>query len=700
MANLKAEAEKLRNEIRYHEERYYIHSAPEISDYEFDKLLERLKQLEAQHPELITPDSPTQRVGGRPVEGFEPYRHKRPMLSLDNTYSEDELREWDRRCQKLAAGRAYSYVVELKIDGVSISAIYEGHLLARAVTRGDGTIGDVVTENVKTIRAVPLRLPEHPREPAAAGSGRKRKAASFDINEVLTKKGELWPTGVKEIEVRGEVYLPNSVFMKINEEQVEKGLPAFANPRNTTSGTMKLLDPQVVAARRLDCFAYDLLFDGNKPFKTHWGALEWLRAAGFKVNEHSRPCETIEAVMEFIQEWDEGRDRLDYEIDGVVIKIDQIALQEEFGSTSKAPRWAVAFKYPPRQAATRVRSVSVQVGRTGALTPVANLDPVLLAGTTVARASLHNEDEINRLGLKIGDWVLVEKCGEIIPKVVKVLTERRKEVKNELTDFRMPTKCPACGSPVVRPEGEAISRCISTSCPAVLKSALIHFAQRRAMQIEGLGKELVEQLVEKQMVRDLSDLYHLKLDEVADMERMGKKSATNLIDQIEQSKARELPRLIYGLGIRHVGERTARILADHYGSIDALMVASEEDLSAVYEIGKVVAASIYKWFHIKENLKLLARLRAAGVKFTQETTSTVSKVFAGKQFVLTGKLEGMARDEAQRLIEERGGRVTGSVSKKTDYVVAGSDAGSKLDRAHELGIQVLDEAAFMKLIGG
>lgn len=662
---VREELERLREQIRYHDERYYVYSSPEISDYEYDQLMQRLKDLEAAHPELVTPDSPTMRVGGRPVEGFESYKHKRPMLSLDNTYSEEELREWNERCARLAAGRGYTFVAELKIDGVSISAIYENGILTRGVTRGDGTTGDLVTENVKTIRAIPLRLRN-------------------------------LPAGVTEVEVRGEVYMPNSVFEKLNAEQEGQ---RFANPRNTTSGTMKLLDSRVVAQRRLDCYVYDLFFDGAKPFNSHWEALEWLRKAGFKVSEHSRRCFTIEEVLEFCREWSEHRHTLDYEIDGVVIKVDEVALQEEFGSTSRAPRWAVAYKYPPAQAATRLRDVVVQVGRTGALTPVACLDPVLLAGTTVSRASLHNQDEIERLGLKIGDWVLVEKCGEIIPQVVRVLKERRAEVEGELKDFEMPSVCPVCGGPVVREEGEAVTRCVTSSCPAKLKNTLLQYASRTAMQIEGLGKELVEQLVDTGMVKDLADLYTLTVEQVAALERMGKKSAANLIEQIEMSKSRELHRFIYGLGITHVGERKAKVLADHFGSMERLMQATEAELCEVFEIGAVVAAEIYNWCHDERNIRLIARLREAGLRLEHSKgAEEPPKIFAGKQFVLTGRLERFQRQEAQRLIEERGGRVTGSVSRNTDYVVAGVEAGSKLDKAHQLGITVLDEDAFLELL--
>jgi DNA ligase (NAD+) len=685
--DVKAEIEKLR-----------------ISDYEYDQLLFRLRQLEDAHPELLTPDSPSQRVGGRPVSGFEPYKFRRQMLSLDNTYSEDDLLDWHKRCEKLAAGRAYNFIAELKIDGLSISAMYENSVLARGVTRGDGEVGDNVTENVRTIRAIPLRLPEKPlfqlsfSKEASSNTLPNNDLPLFATASENSNNNQLWPQDITEIEVRGEVYLSNKMFERINEEQQEKGLSRYANPRNLASGTMKLLDPQAVAARKLDCFAYDLYFDGNKPFQTHWNALEWLRTAGFKVNEHSRLCETIDDVIKFCREWDEKRNSLDYETDGVVIKINQIDLQEDFGSTTKSPRWAVAFKYPPRQAQTRVNAITIQVGRTGALTPVAELQPVLLAGTTVARASLHNEDEIKRLDLKIGDWVMVEKCGEIIPKVVKVLVEKRKEINEQLQDFVMPSVCPVCGGEVTRPTGEAVTRCINDSCLAKLKEALLHFSSRDAMQIEELGDRLAEQLVDNKLVSDLADLYYLKLENLLKLERMGKKSAQNLLNQLEQSKTRDLSQLLTGLGIRHVGERKAKVLANHFGTLDQLMVATKEELTNIFEIGNVVATAIYNWFNLESNKKLIEKLRNVGVNFQQSGSSTVAKIFAGKQFVLTGKLVNFTREQAQKLIEERGGRVNSSVSKKTDFVVAGLEAGSKLDRAQSLGVSIVDEETFSKML--
>jgi DNA ligase (NAD+) len=661
------EIESLREEIRRHEELYYVHDNPEISDAEYDALLVRLQQMEAEFPEFVTPDSPTQRVGGRPAEGFEEYAHRRQMLSLDNSYNIDDLRAFDERCRRLADGREVEYVAELKIDGLSIALHYEGGVLVRGVTRGDGRRGEDVTQNVRTIRSIPLRL----------------KTADAQ--------------GATEVEVRGEAYLPRSVFEKINAEREEEGAPRFANPRNAAAGTIRQLDPKIVAARRLDMFPYDVVTGERKPFATHWESFDWLERAGFRVNPHRRLCRSIDEVIDFINEMEGKRDEWDYEIDGVVVKVNSTALQDEFGATSKAPRWAIAYKYPARQVTTQVLSIVVQVGRTGALTPVANLEPVLLAGTTVARATLHNEDEIKRLDVREGDFVLIEKSGEIIPKVIKVIESRR---TTALKRFRMPKNCPVCGGLISRPEGEVVARCVAADCAAQLKARLLHFASRRAMRIEGLGEALVEQLVEKKMVRDVGDLYSLRLEDVATLERKAEKSASNLMAQIEASKSRDLPALVYGLGIRHVGERTAGILARKFGSLERLSEASVDELDAIHEIGLVVAESVRDWFDDPGNLELCARLRAAGVytRLEQQTSAMPTEAFAGKQFVLTGKLESLTRDEAQALIEARGGRVTSSVSKKTDYVVAGSDAGSKLDKAVALGLPVIDEAALKEML--
>ena len=660
--------EQLRDEIRRHDELYYVGNAPEISDREYDQLLENLQQLEAEHPELITPDSPTQRVGGRPAEGFAEVVHTRQMLSLDNSYNIDELRAFDERCRRLAEGRPLEYVAELKIDGLSLSLQYEDGVLARGVTRGDGRIGEDVTQNARTIRSVPLRL----------------KSAAKRIDSGL--------------EVRGEVFIPLEVFRRTNAEREEQGEPKFANPRNAAAGAIRQLDSRLVARRKLDMFAYDLLVNGRKPFPTHWEALDWMEQAGFRVNPHRKLCTTIEEVIDFANEKEALRDDLGYEIDGLVVKVNSTALQDEFGATSKAPRWAIAYKYPARQASTKVLDIFVSVGRTGALTPVAFLEPVFLAGTTVSRATLHNEDEIRRLGVKIGDWVMIEKSGEIIPKVLSVVTSKR---TGEEKEFKPPKHCPVCGGVISRPEGEVVARCVAADCTAQLLGKLIHFASRRAMRIEGLGVSLAEQLIAEKLVKDVGDLYTLTLDQVAGLERMAKKSATNLLSQIEASKSRDLSNLIYALGIRHVGERTGGILAHEMGSLERLATATVEELDAIPEIGLTVAESVHDWFDDEGNRALCDRLRAAGVRTEDErrNSAQADERFAGKQFVLTGTLSSFTRDEARALIEARGGRVNSSVSKKTDYVVAGEAAGSKLDKAESLGVAIIDETAFKEMLG-
>ena len=658
---------RLREEILRHEDLYYLQDNPELSDKEYDELIEKLRQLEEKHPEFLTPDSPTQRVGGRPAEGFPEFIHRRPMLSLDNSYNIDELRAFDQRCRKLAAGREIEYVTELKIDGLSLSIHYDNGIFRRGVTRGDGFRGEDVTANVRTIRSVPLKL-----------------------RDGFTKAGP-------QIEVRGEAFLPRRVFERINAERAEEGESRFANPRNAAAGTIRQLDPAIVARRRLDMFAYDVLAGERKPFATHWEALNWLEHAGFRVNHNRKLCKSIEEVIEFCDAMEASRDDLDYEIDGVVVKINSTSMQDDFGATGKAPRWAIAYKYPARQATTKVNDITVQVGRTGALTPVAMLEPVQLGGVTVSRSTLHNEDEIQRLGLRIGDWVLIERGGDVIPKVLKVVDSKRtgKEKK-----FRMPAKCPVCGGRVSRPEGEAVSRCIAADCPAQLIGRLLHFASRRAMRIEGLGFALADQLIAGKLVRDVADLYDLNLDDLISLERMAKKSGSNVLAQIEESKSRDLGRLIYGLGIRHVGERTAGILARHFGSLERLRKAGVEELDDIHEIGLTMAQSISDWFDDPGNARLCERLHAAGVRTESEKQgdAVTDQNFAGKVFVLTGTLPGMTRDEASALIEARGGRVTSSVSKKTDFVLAGSEPGSKLDKANQLGVKVIDEEAFKKMI--
>jgi len=659
--------ERLREEIRRHEELYYVFDDPELSDAEYDQLVENLQKLEKEHPEFVTPDSPTQRVGGRPAQGFPEVVHRRPMLSLDNSYNLEELRAFDQRCQRLADGRPLVYVAELKIDGLSISLHYENQLLVRGVTRGDGRIGEEVTQNVRTIRSVPLKL---------RGNGN---------------------LSAGPLEVRGEVFIPRKVFERINNEREVQGEPKFANPRNAAAGTIRQLDSRIVASRKLDMFAYDLLAGERKPFGTHWESLNWLEQNGFHVNPLRQLCSSIDEVIDFANTMETRRDELGYEIDGLVLKVNSTALQEEFSTTQKAPRWAIAYKYPARQATTRVVDIVVQVGRTGALTPVANLDPVLLAGTTVSRATLHNEDEVKRLGIRIGDWVLIEKGGDVIPKVLKVIESKR---SGEERRFRMPKKCPVCGGEISRAEGEVVARCVAADCSAQLKGRLLHFASRRAMRIEGLGESLVEQLLSTGMVRDVGDLYELKLEDVAGLERMAEKSASNLLAQIEASKSRDLSNLIYALGIRHVGDRTAGILAQHFGSLEALSEATIDNLDDIPEIGLTVAQSTFDWFQDPGNRTLCKRLKVAGVLTTvdRKQRETADERFAGKQFVLTGALQQLTRDEARRLIESRGGRVTSSVSKKTDYVIAGADAGSKLDKAQALGLKVLDEAAFQEML--
>lgn len=665
--NKLSEIEKLRDEIRRHDELYYVGNAPEISDREYDQLMENLQKLEEANPELITFDSPTQRVGGRPAEGFPEVVHTRQMLSLDNSYNIDELRAFDDRCQRLAEGRKLEYVAELKIDGLSLSLQYEDGLLMRGVTRGDGRIGEDVTQNARTIRSVPLRL--------------KSQAKPID----------------SPVEVRGEVFIPRDVFERTNAEREELGEPRYMNPRNAAAGAIRQLDSRLVARRKLDMFAYDLLVNVRKPFPTHWEALDWLDAAGFRVNPHRKLCETIDEVIDFANEKEALRDELGYEIDGLVVKVNSTALQDEFGATSKAPRWAIAYKYPARQASTKVLDIFVSVGRTGAITPVAILEPVFLAGTTVSRATLHNEDEIRRLDVKIGDTVMIEKSGEIIPKVLSVVTSKR---TGKEKDFEPPENCPVCGGLISRPEGEVVARCVAADCTAQLMGRLLHFASRRAMRIEGLGDVLAEQLVAANLVKDVGDLYSLTLDQVADLPRMAKKSASNLLAQIEASKTRDLSNLIYALGIRHVGERTAGILAHELGSLEKLMEASVEELDAIPEIGLTVAESVRDWFDDEGNRALCDRLRAAGIKTEAERRSSgqVDERFAGKQFVLTGTLTSFTRDEARALIEARGGRVNSSVSKKTDYVVAGEAAGSKLDKAEALGVTVIDEDAFKSML--
>jgi DNA ligase (NAD+) len=656
---IQTEIENLRAEINRHNELYYQKSAPEIADAEFDALLVKLKKLEDENPEFVTPDSPTQRVGGR-AEGFKPFVHRVPLMSLDNSYDLEDLKAFDERCRKLADGRIFDYVAELKIDGLSVALHYENGVLIAGATRGDGAVGDDVFSNVKMIRSIPLKL-------------------NGDFPE--------------KAEVRGEVFLSRSQFQKINADLEMQGEKTFANPRNCASGTLRMLDSGIVKSRGLDIFPYDLLSGAQKMFSTHWKSFEWLESKGFHTNPNRALCKDFDELTAFIEKMQSLRDSLDYEIDGVVVKVNQTRLQEEFGATSKAPRWAIAYKYPAMQATTQLEEINVQVGRTGALTPVAYLKPVLLAGTTVSRASLHNEDEIKRLNLKLGDWVLIEKSGEIIPQILQVVESKR---TGEERDYEFPKHCPVCGFDAVRPEGEAVTRCSNEECPAKIKARILYFAARKAMDIEGLGDVLVETLVENGMIKSVADLYDLKTDQIAALERKAEKSATKLVDQIENSKMRGLQRLLYGLDIRHVGERYAKILARHFRNIENLAAASVEELDAIHEIGLAVAVSVFNFFQNPKNQEVIERLKIAGVKTEIDggSQSSLNENFVGKTFVLTGKLEQFTRDDAAKLIEDRGGRVSSSVSKKTDYVVAGSDAGSKLTKAESLGVKVLSEDEF------
>jgi len=651
----KKQIESLREQIRDHQHRYYVLAQPIISDYEFDQLVRQLEQLESEHPELITPDSPTQRVGGIAESGFPTHEYSQPMLSLDNAYSAEELREWHRRVLSLAKQDSVDYVAELKIDGLSISLLYEDGLLVKGVTRGDGRIGEVVTANVRTIKSVPLRL--------------RRK---------------------ETVEVRGEIYLSLEAFRQANEERDLAGLPRYANPRNVAAGTVRQLDPAMVARRSLDFFGYSLIPARDKQSEN----LQWIRELGLKVNPHHRICHSIEDVERFYAEWEERRESLDYEIDGLVVKVDDIRLQQALGFTSKAPRWAIAVKFQARQAETKLEDIIASVGRTGALTPVAILEPVQLGGVTIRNATLHNEDEIERLGVQIGDRVLIERGGDVIPKVVRVVQEAADRRK-----YIVPTQCPVCGGEVYRPEGEAVRRCVSQTCPAKLKGSLLHWAGRKAMNIDGLGEKIVDQLVDNALVRDISDLYGLKAEKLEALERMGKKSSEALIKEIDESRNLAFSRLLFGLGVRHVGERTAQLLAEHFGSMDDLEKAPQAELEQVHEVGPQIADSIHHFFQEDQNRNLIERLRQHGLPMKAAVQrERLPQVFAGKIFVITGTLDTLSRDEATALIQERGGRVTSSVSKKTNFVVAGKDPGSKLDKAQTLGVPVVDETALRKMI--
>jgi len=677
-------ANELRDAIRHHEERYYIHDAPEISDQEFDQLLHELQDLEADHPELVTPDSPTQRVGGRAAEGFETVEHLVPMLSLDNTYNEEELRAFDERVHRGAGipeTTPVGYVAELKIDGLSIALTYENGRLLRGATRGDGTLGEDVTANVRTIRAIPLSL----------------------------RKG---PHG--RVEVRGEAYLPRESFERMNREQADAGEPLYANPRNTAAGTMRNLDPSTVARRELGAFLYQLVTADNQSgvvFGTHGDTLRAFSAWGLPVEPHWRACEGIDAVIAFCQEWADGRRSLAFETDGVVVKVDDLALRQRLGRTAKFPRWATAFKFPAQQAHTKLLRIDVNVGRTGAVTPYAVLEPVFLAGSTISMATLHNAEDIDRKDIREGDTVVIEKAGDVIPKVVAPVISLRPEGAER---WQMPAACPECGSTLHRDEEEVVWRCENTSCPARLRRSLEHFASRSAMNIEGLGASLVDQLLEQQLVKDFSDLYHLAPELLENLvvtpkeprsdravpRKLGKVSR-NVFEQIQRSKTNDLSRLIYGLGIRHVGEKAASTLARHLRTMPTILEASREALEAVPEIGPVVADSIRSFADEPHNRALIERLAAIGVSMATtlpEPSRQAAGPLAGRTFVITGTLVAMTREQAAEKLTNLGATVASSVSKKTSALIAGDEAGSKLEKARKLGVEVLSEADFLKLI--
>lgn len=659
---------KLRSTIELHNKRYYDQARPVITDQEYDGLMAELIALERAYPELIRIDSPSQKVGGSPLSQFETVSHRVPMLSMDNTYSAEELREFDRRVRKMAEIDSVVYWAEQKIDGVSISLIYEKGIFKKAITRGDGLHGDDVSENVRTIRRLPLRL--------RFQDGNKQKIPA-------------------ELEIRGEVYMPRESFNRLNQKKEADGDELFANPRNACAGSLKLLDSKIVASRQLDFFAYGLGFCSEPVAESFAELSTWLADCDVPVIPRQSLCDSIERVIEYIEEQSEGRDALPYEIDGMVVKVNDFNLQKMLGATSKSPRWLIAYKYPAERKATQLNSIEVQVGRTGVLTPVAILEPVSLSGTTVSRASLHNRDEIERLDVRVGDMVLVEKSGLIIPKVVGVLKDKR---SSDLKKYHFPKTCPVCNAEAVSLEGEVAVRCVSLGCPAQLKGRIRHYAQREAMDIDGLGISLIEQLVDLEYVKTLADLYSLDKENLIEMERMGKKSAENLIDSIEQSKDRPLHRLLFGLGIPNVGEHTARLLASALGSLESIAQAEVECLTAIHEIGPIVATSVQAFFASPETQVEIERLQAGGVLFNRDEGVSQSDLLSGQTFVVTGRLVHFSRPEIEKMIRDHGGQAAGSVSKKTSFLVAGEDAGSKLSKARELDVKILSEDDFLNML--
>ncbi|MGE5589481.1 MAG: NAD-dependent DNA ligase LigA [Bacillota bacterium] len=675
--------EQLREEIRRHDYRYYVLDDPVISDQEYDRLMRELLALEEKHPEWVSPDSPSQRVGGAPGSDFAKVAHTSPMLSLANAFSADDLRDFHRRVEAglREAGREgeIRYVVELKIDGLSVALRYQDGAFRLGATRGDGEVGEDVTANLRTIRAIPLLL----HDPSTVGP---------------------WPGRPRSLEVRGEVFLPVARFEALNAEQEARGEKTFANPRNAAAGSLRQQDPRITAGRNLDCFVYDIRVlewgqaAPGQPLRSHWDALALLDALGFHVNRERRLCRTIDEVMAACEEWGERRATLAYEIDGLVIKLDDLEQRDLLGATTKTPRWAVAYKFPAEQKITRVRDIVLQVGRTGAVTPTAVLDPVRVAGSTVSRATLHNEDYIRDKDVRVGDWVVLQKAGDVIPEVVSVVIERR---TGEEQPFRYPDRCPVCGAEVVRSPGEAARRCTGGySCPAQVQRWIEHFVSRDAMHIDGLGERLVAQLLDAGLVQDPADLYFLTYEQLVSLERMGDKSAQNLLQAIDRSRDNPLHRLLYALGIRFVGERAARLLADHFRHLDRVPAATVDELTAVPEIGDKIAESVVEYFRRPETTALLDKLRRAGVRFTAEETQVAAQgPLAGKTVVVTGTLSRYGRKEVEELITRLGGRPSGSVSRKTDLVVVGDSPGSKADKARELGVRVVDEREFLDLIG-
>lgn len=684
-AQAKARHARLVEEIRKHDHAYYVEAKPVIPDFDYDKLYRELLDLEEEFPALATPDSPSHRVGGTPLDKFKPVRHLAPMMSLDNTYSQEEVRQFVARVQKLLPNEKLEWVVEPKVDGVAINLRYENGIFTVGATRGDGTTGDDITANLKTIRSLPLKLV------GTRSTAPRSRSEDAAVPRVM--------------EVRGEVYFTKESFAKVNAERKAAGEELFANPRNTAAGSLKQLDPKLVAKRRLDIILYGTgHIDGGNAPQTQVELLRWLKSLGFRTPEKHWFCRSADELLHAIDELDKIRDRFPYETDGAVIKLDSIPLRDKLGATSKAPRWGMAYKYAPDQAETKLKSITIQVGRTGALTPVAGLEPVFLAGTTVKRATLHNEDQIRRLDVRVGDTVVIQKAGEIIPEVVRVVTEKRTGGEKS---FRFPKECPECGSKVSKgaaAEGEetaAVLRCTNPDCPAQVRGRLEHWCSRGAMDIEGGGEVLVAQLVKSGLVRDVADLYRLKLDELANLERMGEKSARNFLDGVAGSKSRDLWRVLYGLGILHVGAGVAKAIGRSYPDLDAVFAAGVDQLHETDDVGEVIADSIAQWYGDPRNRQLIDRLRKADVNFKSELyrPAAAPGPFAGKTFVLTGTLPTLTREEAAAKIEELGGKVSGSVSKKTDYVVAGEEAGSKLDKAQKLGVRIIEEKEFLKMSG-